>query len=149
MEQGYNIIYVKVYDFSKNIKLLRMTWKFICRPSIACSTIPVNFKEIYQVEIKQHKFKDFIIKNLDLFRDLSKSTARNKNRVKTQWCVKCKHSEYQKIMLHIIATSLSHIFIMPHQWQMICLHGNNTAPKISNTLINYVSIYSLCTACKD
>ena len=61
-----------------------MTWKFICGLSIACSIIPVKFKEINQVEIKQCKFKNFIVRNLDLFRDLSKSTARNKNRVKTQ-----------------------------------------------------------------
>ena len=28
-------------------------------------------------------------------------------------------------------------------------HGNNSAPIIFNTLIDYVSIYSLCTACED
>ena len=49
-----------------------MTQKFIYRLSIAHSTIPVNVKEIDQVEIKQHNFKDFIIRNLDLFIDLSK-----------------------------------------------------------------------------
>ena len=111
-----------------------MTWKFICRFSIAHCTIPVIFKRIGHIEIKQCQFKDFIIeKNWYLFIDAPKRTKKQR---KEKRCIDV-YSVNIVNMINYVATSFSYILIMPHiqnlyynQWQIIYMYGNNSALKV-------------------
>ena len=42
------------------MKFFRLTWNLIFRPTIVCSMIPVNGKEIDQLKIDYWLIKDFI-----------------------------------------------------------------------------------------